>query len=95
MLGTDLQAEVWGSSPPRSGSFRFLAHLASPSIASCPILPKFGTGISKGCPRMPSPLRMASSSPMATGRDAAGTVRWREGRACLLTGFLLQVGADD
>lgn len=85
VLSSDLQAEIWGSSLPRFGNFRFLAHLASPLMTSCPILPKFGTGTSKCCPQMPSPLRMASSSPVATGKDAAGSMRRNKGRACLLT----------
>lgn len=82
LLSSDLHAGIWGSSLHRFGSFRFLAHLASPLMISCPILPKFGTGTSKGCPQMPSPLRMASSSPVATGKDAAG--RRSKRRACLL-----------
>lgn len=85
VLGANLQAEIWDSLLPRFGSFRFLAHLVSPSITSCPILPKFGTGTSKDCPQMPFPLRMASSSPVATGKDAAGSMMGSKGRAGLLT----------
>lgn len=85
VLGSDFHPEIWDSSVPRFGSFRFLAHLASPLITSCPILPKCGTGTSKGCPQMPSPLRMASLSPVATGKDAAGSMRRSKGRTCFLT----------
>lgn len=84
MLSSGLQAEIWGSSLTRFGSFKFLAHLASPLITSCPILPKFGTGTFKGCPQMLSPLRMASSSPVATGKDAAGSRSRSKGRTCSL-----------
>lgn len=48
--------KLWAPSTQFQGC-RFLAHPASRSTTSCPILPKFGTGTFKDCPRMPSPLK--------------------------------------